>query len=504
MYLVKIYDGPSDNEGIVIANPFVSDIKLPNCEINLEMEAVSNMNFRINPASPAWNKIRPMQTLIRVFRHNGKKVFDGRMLAPKQAMSSGGMFTVEYTCEDRRAYLQDTRQRHGEYHDITVRDFVGVILDNHNRQSEPHKRFKLGNVTVTNPTDNVYRYLGYETTFDTLKDKLIDRLGGYLVIRDEVDGMYLDYLASVGEVKQTPIRLAFNMQDLKKQVDVTQVVTRLVPLGARIESEDEMATDASQARITIADVNSGKDYIDDNALIAEFGIIEGTLQLDDVNDKGVLLTRGKQFFTAQKAAIVSYDATAVNVDLLDESVEPFELGNYYPIENEVLAIDEPVQIIGMKIDINQPHKFGLKIGDKFRTLSQYQAQANKKMKEIGELENRVGRLSTSNAQLKQSLSTAKDELQDIQDSLLNADLEGLPEELRGISEQLIGIQLILDNLVIPEYGLANSTEAGLMSPADKKKSDLLILNKLVDLDDLVSRVGALENPPEPPVEEGGV
>src|SRR5699024_5777855 len=209
---------------------------------------------------------------------------------------------------------------------------------------------------------------------------------------------------------------------------------------------DEAATDASQARITIADVNGGRDYIDDAALIAEFGIIEGTLELDDVNDKGVLLTRGRQFFTAQKAAIVSYDATAVNVDLLDENVEPFEIGNFYPIENEVLAIDEPVQIIGMKIDINQPHKFGLKIGDKFRTLSQYQAQANKKMKEIGELENRVGRLSTSNAQLKQSLATANKDLQAIQDSLLNVDLEGLPEELQGIAGQIAGLQSTVSDI----------------------------------------------------------
>lgn len=503
MYLVKIYDGPDDKEGTVIANPFVSNIKLSDCQINLDIEAISDVEFSINPRNPAWNKVFPMRTLIRIFDIQGRKVFDGRIINMKKRMDRNG-FYVNCDCDDRLSYLHDSNQRHGEYHDITIRDFFGVILDNHNRQVEPHKRFKLGNVTVTNPTDNVYRYLGYESTFDTIKDKLIDRLGGYLSIRDEADGMYLDYLASVGEVKQTPIRLAFNMQDLKKRVDVTQVVTRLVPLGARIESEDETATDASQARITIADVNGGRDYIDDAALIAEFGIIEGTLELDDVNDKGILLTRGKQFFTAQKAAIVSYDATAVNVDLLDESIEPFEVGNYYPIENEVLAIDEPVQIIGMKIDINQPHKFGLKIGDKFRTLSQYQAQANKKMKEIGELENRVGRLSTSNAELKKSLATAKDELQTIQDSLLNVDLDNLPAELQGISEQLIGIQSILDNLVIPEYGMATSTEAGLMSPDDKKKADLLIISKLIDLDDLANRVEALENPPEPPVEEGGV
>src|SRR5699024_767787 len=133
-----------------------------------------------------------------------------------------------------------------------------------NRQVEAHKRFKLGEVTVSNPTDNVYRYLGYENSFETIKDKLVDRLGGYIRARHESDGLYLDYLEEVGEyVKSTPIRLAHNMQNVDYEVDPTEVVTRLVPLGKSIETEDEGAADASQARLTIEDVNNGVDYLDD-------------------------------------------------------------------------------------------------------------------------------------------------------------------------------------------------------------------------------------------------
>src|SRR5699024_695621 len=106
--------------------------------------------------------------------------------------------------------------------------------------------------TVTNPTDNVYRYLGYENTYETIKDKLIKRLGGYIQARREVDGLYLDYLEEVGEyIESTPIRLSHNMQSIDYEVDPTEIVTRLVPLGERIESEDEDAADASEARLTI-------------------------------------------------------------------------------------------------------------------------------------------------------------------------------------------------------------------------------------------------------------
>src|SRR5690606_156070 len=138
-------------------------------------------------------------------------------------------------------------------------DFLQVIIDNHNQQVEPHKRFKLGEVTVTDNNDSLYRYLGYENTYATIKDKLIDRLGGYLVLREEENGMYLDYLESIGEYKDTPIQLKTNLKDMQREIDPLGVITRVIPLGARIESDDPDATDASQARLTIEEVNNGID-----------------------------------------------------------------------------------------------------------------------------------------------------------------------------------------------------------------------------------------------------
>src|SRR5690606_38053033 len=140
--------------------------------------------------------------------------------------------------------------------------------------------------------------------------------------------------------------------------------------------EDEQATDASQARLTIAEVNNGIDYLDDLELQKEFGIIGGTIIFDDVTQPNILKTRGEQFLANQKAAAVRYDITPVDVSLIDESFDSFECGNWHQVVNPVFAIDETVQIIEQKIDIKEPQKCSLTIGEKYKTLTRYQVEAN--------------------------------------------------------------------------------------------------------------------------------
>ena len=230
---------------------------------------------------------------------------------------------------------------------------------------------------------------------------------------------------------------------------------------------------------------------------------------DDVNTPSTLLLRGNQFFRAQRAARVSYDISAPNMHLIDTTFEEFEVDDYYPIDNPVFAINEPIQVIGKDIDINNPQMSKLQIGDKHRTLSEYQAQANKQMMTVERLEERVERLGTQNAQLNQQLTTARDELDTIQQNLLDVNLDDLPQELQTISQQILALQTTLDNLDIPEYGLATQTGDGLMSAVDKTKLDnitqddfiaqserdklsLISVVEPIDLDDLLARIEALE------------
>ena len=471
MYLIKIYDGAGDSKGTMIHSPYANGEKVTSGTIELVGDGVSSFEFTINPESPAWNNIRPLRTLIDVLdvRRNNK-IFSGRVLQPVQTMSSDGLFTITYQCESKLAYLQDSTQRHGEYNNMTVLDFLQVIINQHNRQVEPYKQFEVGEVTVTTSTDNIYRFLGYEKTFEAIKDKLTDRLGGHIRVREQDGVNYLDYLQNVGEIKNTPIQLRTNLKDMQKEIDPTDVITRLVPLGARLEAA-EGESSVSEPRLTIESVNGGVDYLDDTALIAEFGIVEGNITFDDVNVASILKTRGEQFFASQRAARVSYEVTPINLSLIDIRFEEFQVDDWYHIENPVFAISEPLQVIGKTIDIFNPELSKLQIGEKYKTLSDYQAQANKQMMTVQRLEERVDNLGNQNTTLNAQLTQARTDLASIQHRLTDVDVDNLPKELQAISGQITALQTDLNNLDIPTYQLATPTTDGLMSALDKTKLD---------------------------------
>lgn len=518
MYLVRLRKDHNDSKGIVIHSPHIDDVKLSSGQINFVLGAVFSFDFTMNLNNPAWSRIEPLKTLIEVTdTHSKEVIFEGRVLQPRSRMNPDGSFVRQVTCESLLSYLVDSSQRHAEIHDTTIRDFMQIMLDNHNRQVEPHKQFKLGNVTVTNSTDNIYRYLGYENTYETIKDKLVKREGGYLQVRRESDGLYLDYLESVGEyVASTPIKLSKNMQSVDYEVDPTEIITRLVPLGASIESENEEDTDASQARLTIASENDGVDYLDDLDLQTVFGIIEKSVTWDGVTTAQRLKANGLNYLRDQKAAIARFDVNSTNSYLLGKDIASFELGNYHDLINPIISLNEKVQIIEKSIDINQPQKSSLKIGDKFRTLTEYQIGMKDTKKEVTELKNAVTNQMKRIATIQTELNNVDDALEDLNNALTDADIPALEDAIGNLNQAVSDLMDAIDN--IPDYNPATQTknglmsaldkvkldglksyelvtdlDDGLMSASDKVKLDLISVADTIDLDDVLSRLEALEN-----------
>src|SRR5690625_4098124 len=502
MYEVRLYEDANDKQGIMIHSPYTSDIKLSSGNVKQLTKEIWQFTFSINPQNRGWGKIKPLQSLIRVFNHKTEnQEFAGRVVRITQVMNVDGMITIRYECESFLAYLQDSSQRHGEYRNITARDLLQVIIVNHNRKVEPNNHMKLG----------------YDRTLETIKDKLIDRLGGYLRLREEEDGLYLDYLESVGEISSTEIRLRRNLKDMQRDIDPRDVITRVVPLGTRIESDDEEAVDASQARLTIADVNNGIDYLDIPEFQEEFGIIEGSIIFDDVTVPGILKTRGEQFIQSQHAALVKYNVNPVDLFLIDEDMDSFHVDNYHRVVNELFGIDEILQVVQKNINIMDPTDISLVIGDMPKTLTDYQVELNKSASKVVDLENTVSRQSQRLGQLVGEINNVNTEITNVQNLINNVDLENLPDAIQSLEQAISDLNDALDG--IPIYDVATETQDGLMSAADKVKlnglktyeeatelvaglmsaEDKAKLNRItvtqnIDLDNLLARIEALENP----------
>jgi hypothetical protein len=120
-----------------------------------------------------------------------------------------------------------------------VEFFLGWLIEQHNSQVEPFQQFKLGVVTVSDSNNYVTRSdTEAQHTWDILKSKLFDSaLGGYLWIRYEDDGNYIDYLSEFTLTNTQEIEFGKNLLDLKHGTKGSETYSAIIPIGAEIEVE---------------------------------------------------------------------------------------------------------------------------------------------------------------------------------------------------------------------------------------------------------------------------
>lgn len=376
MYRVIWYEDYADKIGRVIHDFSETAYKLSAGVIKQELGSIPSFTFTATLSNPCYAKLKPLISLIKVINtRTGKKEFEGRVRKIEHLkMDSSGNFTQAVQCVGYLDYLHDSSQRFKDVSVSNLREYLQTIINRHNQSVQPHKHFRLGEVTVNSNTGNVYRGIGYEDTFDTIKNKLIDRLGGNIILRNQNDEMTIDYVAEYGTKVNQPIKVAKNMIEVAKAMNSDELITRIVPTGAEIEKQANDTSILARERYTISSVNGGKDYLDDDKLIGEFGIIEKSVNWSDTKQPRYLKTKGEQYLRDQRVALVTWGVTTVNLDLLDERYKPFELGNYYPIDNKFISEVTYQQIVEKTIDINQPHKISLVLGSSKQTLSAFQLQ----------------------------------------------------------------------------------------------------------------------------------
>lgn len=374
MYTVTI-----DNGGTITA---ISEDTVKNTSarikggrISEEINSIPSFSFTIYPNNPGYDLLEGLYTKIKVYNSKTQKYdFEGRVLTVSDSMDASGLICKSVVCEGLLGHLCDSIQPYAENHNVSVRTFLGYMLSAHNSQSD----FKVyaGAVTVKDSNDSLYRYRNYETTLEDIKSKLIDTLGGEIQLRynSDEEKYYLDYLDQIGAKSTTNIELSVNLKSITREVDPTSVITRLYPLGAK-ESD-------SERRLTIASVNGNKTYIDNDSLIAKYGVISGAQTWDDVTLASNLLVKGKAFLAAQNKALKKYQITALDLSLIKLDFEQFTVGNTHRIKNPLMGIDEDLRIIGRVIDLDSPQNSSLTFGDKFETLTNLTAKKNRQLKTV--------------------------------------------------------------------------------------------------------------------------
>lgn len=335
------------------------------------VNAVDSFTFTIYPDNAGYDKLKPLTTSITVTDDNtGKDVFIGRVLKCPDSMDEQGLICKSVTCEGRLGWLYDSVQPYAEYKVVGIRTVLASFISKHNSQVGDDKHISVGQVTVT--AENNYTYsVNWISTMDAISEQLVGKFGGEIQLRDQDGKVYIDYLEHIGHGTDTKIELAVNLKTISREVDETSVITRLYPLGAKL-------TD-SEKRLTIGSVNGGKDYIEDSALVAKYGVISGTQTWDDVTQASILKTKATAFLKNANKAKTQYKITAVDLSTIDMNFEQFELGCWYRVVNPLMGIDEDLRIIGITINLDSPEQSELTFGDKFETMTGFMTAKTKSL-----------------------------------------------------------------------------------------------------------------------------
>ena len=311
-------------DGYVLHDSNIDQFTLINPTLTLEVNKSGEFSFQIANTHPYYDKIINKRSYIEVYQ-DGEWLWSGRPIKVSTALK----LVKTVVCEGELSFLHDSSQRIAEYHDISVKDYFTTLINKHNAMVDELKRFAVGNVTVTDSNDSLYRYSNYEDTFDTIQDKLIDRLGGYILTR-HVDGIrYIDYVESYPYITNQIIEIGSNIIDLSLEESSTDTISALIPLGKKLteiseESPQEEAT--GEERLTIESVNNGLDYIVNDDAVSRIGMVFGTVTFDDVTDPYDLLAKGSEELTDRIYNTLVISLNIFDRSFIDKTMASFRLG----------------------------------------------------------------------------------------------------------------------------------------------------------------------------------
>lgn len=452
-------------------------------------------SFSVYPNHPYYDKVKKLTTDI-IFYRDDEPEFYGRVLYDDEDFSG----TKKVFVEGELAFLCDSIQRPKVYHNISVKAYVQDLIDIHNAQVEERKQFVVGRVTVKDSNDSLYRYSNYEDTRTAFKEKLISRLGGHLVIRHEDGLRILDYLSDEDYyTKNTQgIRFGKNLLDFSKNMDASDLVTCVIPLGAKLDEEDQDPSleAISDQRITIASINGGVDYVTDDNAVREYGKIYKTVTWDDVSLPENLMKKGEEYLKSAQFEKMILELKAVDLNLKDDSFQRFEVGNKIQCTSTPNGLDKEFPLTKKKTYITSFKDNTVTLGDETSSVS-YTASNRQNTAQIEET---IKSLPSKSEILQEALRSAQDlinkqvasgyavhtpnefivaddkEYKDKAKNLWRWGLGGLAHYGQGYDGPIDGVALTMDGKINGEMLLVNSVkteslDAGYRTSVETKISE---------------------------------
>ena len=343
--------------------PGVEELALADIHYKPSAGSAGTLSFTVPPTHPLRDQVHPLSTDFWLVK-GGKRIFRGRYIGREDDFYKTG----KIDCEGDLNFLVDSIQ---DPYDYTggIAGFFDRMLTAHNGMVEARKQFKRGIVNVADENNYINRSnSNYSTTAEALKAKLVETHGGFLRVRHETDGNYLDYVYDYGGTNAQVIRFGQNLLDITKSVDATQIVTALIPIGAEVEYTDELG-ETQTRRVDITSVNDGKKYVVNQAAVDRWGMIWGTHEWEDVTLPTNLKAKAEAYLEECAALPETMELTALDLSLIDVPVDELQVGYWTQVVSGPHGVSGLYMLYEADINISDPDKSKISLGGRVSTLS---------------------------------------------------------------------------------------------------------------------------------------
>lgn len=160
----------------------------------------------------------------------------------------------------------------------------------------------------------------------------------------------------------TALRLDYGsgLSGIDRVLSADDVVTRLYCYGKGVQTTDDEgnATGGYSRKITFADINGGKEYIQDDSLLEVWGVpgpdgslvhTEGIFEDGDCEDKAVLLAEGRAALAERSKPIVSYEGTVEALGRAGFDANACDLGDNLQMVDTTFP--KPLRLSGRVLEI---------------------------------------------------------------------------------------------------------------------------------------------------------
>ena len=344
----------------------------PKCK--LEVNTCGSASFTILSNHPYYGSLKKLKSIIEI-QQDGEAIFRGRMTNDSRDFYN----QLSVDLEGVLAFTNDSiinpfkwPEDYPIWSDGTnvVEAFLSCMLDEHNAQVEPWQQLKLGTVTVADPNNYITRSSDkHLSTWEVLKTKLFESsLGGYLCIRYEEDGNYVDYLSEFPLTNTQTITFGENLLNMKNDSSATETYSAILPVG-----KDGLTLESLEDGDLSPDLVKKGQFIYSKSAVADYGwvcvpIAESTWS--DVTEAGNL-QRNAMNHLSGTAMLMSNTITAKAVDLhfTDEQIQSFRIYRNVSVNSPVHGVnDATYPLLKLDIDILNPQNTDITVGSTTRTL----------------------------------------------------------------------------------------------------------------------------------------